>query len=130
VSEGRVALRRGRLDDAIATLRAALDLADRTDQRELELEVHDLLASACKQAGRFAEALEHRERHFALHREIVTDSADLRQRTIQVAHDNEIARNVAQITQLKTTGLIAEYAAEHTDVDAYHLEAYERLAAL
>lgn len=130
VSEGRVALRRGHLDDSISTLVAALDLADRTDQRELELEIHDLLAIACKQSGRFAEALEHRERHFALHREIVTDSADLRLRTIQVAHDNETARNRAQITRLETAGLIAGYAAEHADADAYHLEAYERLAAL
>jgi len=130
VSEGRVALRRGNADEAIATFVAALDLADRTDQRELELEIHDLLAVACKQAGRYAEALDHRERHFALHREIFTDSADLRLRTIQVAHDNETARHLAQITRLKTSGLIAGYAVEHVDVDAYHLEAYERVAAL
>ena len=130
VSEGRVALRVGDADGAIATLLAALDLADRTDHRELELELHDLLAVACKQAGRFSEALEHRERHFALHREIFTDAADLRLRTIQVAHDNESARQLAEITRLKTAGLIAGYAADHADVDAYHLEAYERVAAL
>ena len=29
-----------------------------------------------------------------------------------------------------TSGLVADYAAGHADVDAYHLEAYERLAAL
>ena len=130
VSEGRVALRSGRLDEAIAALLAALDLADRTDHRELELELHDLLAVACKQAGRLSEALEHRERHFALHREIFTDAADLRIRTVQVAHDNESARQLGQITHLTTSGLVAGYAVEHSDVDAYHLEAYERLAAL
>lgn len=130
VSEGRVALRSGRLDEAIAALLAALDLADRTDHRELELELHDLLAVACKQAGRLAEALEHRERHFALHREIFTDAADLRLRTLQVAHDNENARYLGQITRLTTSGLVADYAVEHSEVDAYHLEAYERLAAL
>lgn len=130
VSEGRVALRADRVDDAIASLLAALDLADRTDQGDLELEIHDLLAVAYKQAGRYAQALEHRERHVALHREISTDAAALRLRTIRVAHDNESARQLAQITRLKTTGLIAGYAHEHTDVDAYHLEAYERVAAL
>ena len=130
VSEGRVALRSGRTDEAIVALLAALDLADRTNHRELELELHDLLAVACKQAGRLSEALEHRERHFALHREIFTDAADLRMRTVQVAHDNENARHLGQITSLTTSGLIADYAAEHADVDAYHLEAYERLAAL
>ncbi len=130
VSEGRIALRGGQFDSAIATLLATLDLADRSDHRELELEVHDLLAIAFKQAGRHAEALEQRERHFALHREIFTDAADLRLRTVQVAHDNETARQLAEITRLKTTGLVADFAANHADVDAYHLEAFERLAAL
>ena len=88
------------------------------------------MAITYKQAGRYAEALEHRERHFALHREIFTDAADLRLRTVQVAHDNETARQLAEITRLKTTGLVADYAADHADVDAYHLEAYERVAAL
>ncbi len=130
VSEGRVALRTGRLDEAIASLLAALDLADRTDHREMELELHDLLAVACKQAGRLSEALEHRERHFALHREIFTDAADLRMRTVQVAHDNENARHLGQITRLTTSGLVVDFATGHADVDAYHLEAFERLAAL
>ena len=130
VSEGRVALRNGRFDVSISVLLAALDLADHSDHRELELEVHDLLATACKQAGRLSEALEHRERHFALHREIFTDAADLRMRTIQVAHDNENARHLGRITRMTTSGLVADFAAEHAEVDAYHLEAYERLAAL
>lgn len=130
VSEGRVALRTGRVNEAIASLLAALDLADRTDHREMELELHDLLAVACKQAGRLSEALEHRERHFALHREIFTDAADLRMRTVRVAHDNENARHLGQITRLTTSGLVADFASGHSDVDAYHLEAFERLAAL
>jgi putative two-component system response regulator len=130
VSEGRVALRDGRFDEAASMLLAALDLADRTDHRELELEVHDLLAVTYKQAGKLSEALEHRERHFALHREVFADAADLRMRTVQVAHESENARLLGQVTRLTTSSLIAEFAAEHTDVDAYHLEAYERLAAL
>lgn len=130
VAEGRVALRDGRLDDAIVTLLAALDLADRTDKCDLELELHDLLALTYKQAGRPSEALEHRERHFALHREVSADAADLRMRTLRVAHDNSNDRLLRQVTRLTTSGLIAGYAAEHSDVDAYHLEAYERLAAL
>ena len=130
VSEGRVALRSGQIDDAIASLAAALDLADRTDMRETELEIHDHLATAYKQAGRFTEALEHRERHFALHREIFTDAADLRLRTLQVAHDNQTARHRAEITRLQTSELVASFAAQHADADAYHLEAFERLAAL
>ncbi|WP_395155605.1 HD domain-containing phosphohydrolase [Ilumatobacter sp.] len=130
VSEGRVALRSGQTDEAITSLAAALDLADRTDHRELKLEIHDLMAMAYKQAERFGEALDHRERHFALHREIFTDSADLRLRTLQIAHDNQTARHCAEITRLQTTELVGSFAAQHADADAYHLEAFERLASL
>lgn len=130
IGEGRTRLRAGDVDRGIVSLLTALDLADRTDQRELELEVLDALATACKQTGRFAEALEYRERHLALHRDILTDAADLRLRTVRVAHANENARNLAQITELLRSDLVNGFAAEHTSVDAYHLEAYERLAAL
>ena len=130
ISEGRVALRSGQIDEAIVALSAALDLAQSTEMRESELEVRDHLATAFKQAGRFSEALEHREKQFSLHRGIFTDAADLRLRTLQVAHDNESARHRAEITRLKTSELVATFAADHADVDAYHLEAFERLAAL
>ncbi len=130
LSQGRVALRSGHLDEAIVTLSTALDLADRTDNRRLELEIHDVLSAAYRLAGRYAEALEQRERHFALHREIFTDAADLRLRTLQIAHDNETARHQMEITRLKSSGLVVDFAAAHVDADAYHLDAFERLAAL
>lgn len=130
VAEGRVALRSGHLDDAVAALTSALDLADRTDHREMELEIHDLLAVTYRQAGRFEEALDHRERHFALHREIFSDTADLRLRTLQLVHANETARQRTEITRLQTRELVTDFAARHADADAYHLEAFERLAAL
>lgn len=130
VSEGRVALRSGQTDEAIASLAAALDLADSSDHCELQLEIHDLMAMAYKHAEKFDEALDHRERHFALHREISTDSADLRLRTLQIAHDNQTARHRAEITRLQTTELVSSFAAQHADADAYHLEAFERLASL
>ena len=53
VAEGRVAIRRGALDDAIGVLQAALDMSERTDSREYELEINDLLATAFKRCGRF-----------------------------------------------------------------------------
>lgn len=130
LAEGRVALRSGQVDEAIALLSAALDLAARTVQRDVELEIHDLLATAFKDAERFDKALEHRERHFALHREIFDDSAALRLRTLQVAHSNQTARHRAEITRLQSSELVNSFGAPHADVDAYHLEAFERLAAL
>ena len=87
VAEGRVALRRGALDEAIAVLQAALDMSERTDAKEYELEINDLLATAFKRSGRFEEALERREQHDDQYRRIFTHAADLRLRTLQVAHE-------------------------------------------
>jgi putative two-component system response regulator len=130
LAEGRVALRLGNYDEAWAALVPALDLADRTDHRDLELEIHDLLATAYRQVGRFEEALLHRERHFALHREIYSDSTDLRIRTLQLAHDDQAARMRREMVRLRTSELVGSFAARRVDVDAYHLEAFERIAAL
>jgi len=68
VAEGRVALRRGALDEAITVLQAALDMSVRTESREFEMEVNDLLATAFKRSGRFEEALDRREQHDAQYR--------------------------------------------------------------
>jgi putative two-component system response regulator len=96
------------------------------------------LSCAYRLAGRYREALEQRERHFALHREIFTDAADLRLRTLQIAHHDETARHQMEITRLQAGGLVrawatnrtVDWAADRADPDAYHLEAFERLAAL
>ncbi len=135
VAEGRVALRRGALDDAISVLQAALDMSERTEAKEYELEVNDLLATAFKRSGRFEEALERRETHDHQHRQMFTHAADLRLRTLQVAHETATARYQAEIFRLR-----------HQDVDAgdhgafadsseaatpsHHLEAFEQLAIL
>ena len=107
VSEGRVALRSGQLTDAIASFTAALELAENTGAREAQLEVHDHLATTFKQAERFAEALRHREAHLALHREIFTDAAALRLRTLQVAHAHQRERHHAALVNRSRGGMLA-----------------------
>src|ERR687898_50005 len=136
VAEGRVALRSGALDDAIAVLQAALDMSERTEAKEYELEVNDLLATAFKRAGRFEEALERRERHDSQYRKMFTHAADLRLRTLQVAHDTATARQQAEIFRLRTQelevmvngedGLLAGSATAASQ----HHEAFEHLAIL
>ena len=110
VAEGRVALRRGALDDAIGVLQAALDMSERTDSKEYELEINDLLATAFKRSGRFEEALERRETHDAQYRQMFTHAADLRLRTLQVAHETATARQQAEIFRLR-----------HQDLDSHGL---------
>ena len=135
VAEGRVALRRGALDEAIATLQAALDTSERSESREYELEINDLLASAFKRSGRFEEALEARERHDAQYREMFTHATDLRLRTLQVAHETANARNQAEILRLRTSDIDTEHLAGDTLVDetwinGQTMEAFAQLAML
>jgi putative two-component system response regulator len=136
VAEGRVALRSGALDDAIAVLQAALDMSERTESREYELEINDLLATAFKRAGRFEEALERRERHDAQYRKMFTHAADLRLRTLQVAHDTATARQQAEIFRLRTQELEVMVAGDDAllagsaTAASHHHEAFEHLAIL
>ena len=134
VAEGRVALRRGALDDAISVLQAALDMSERTDAKEYELEVNDLLATAFKRSGRFEEALDRRETHDHQHRQMFTHAADLRLRTLQVAHDTAAARQQAEIFRLRAQDFDQPDHATDGDDDAatpaHHLEAFEQLAIL
>ena len=133
VAEGRVALRRGALDEAITVLQAALDMSERTDSKEYELEINDLLATAFKRSGRFEEALDRRETHDAQYRTMFTHAADLRLRTLQVAHETATARQEAEIYRLRSQDG-APVAADSTDIESttpsHHLEAFEQLAVL
>jgi putative two-component system response regulator len=134
VAEGRVALRRGVLDEAISVLQAALDLSERSGAREYELEINELLATTFKRSGRFEEALEARERHDTLHRQMFTHAAELRVRTLRVAHDTAATRLQGEIVRLRNAagdaraidpGVLDEWA-----LDAHTLEAFEQLATL
>ncbi|HUF98065.1 MAG TPA: HD domain-containing phosphohydrolase, partial [Ilumatobacter sp.] len=136
VAEGRVAIRRGALDDAIGVLQAALDMSERTDSREYELEINDLLATAFKRCGRFEEALESRERYDAQHRQMFTHAADLRLRTLQVAHETATARHQAEILRLRSHELELSVGDQRTGdhpvsvISPHQLEAFEQLAIL
>jgi putative two-component system response regulator len=137
VAEGRVALRRGALDEAIAVLQAGLHLSERHESKEYELEINDLLATAFKRSGRFEEALDRREAHDAQYRQMFTHAADLRLRTLQVAHETATARHEAEIFRLRTQDV--EHLVHEDPLDpivdpvttaTHHLEAFHQLAVL
>ncbi len=132
MAEGRVALRRGALAEAISVLQAALDMAERTDSREFEVEINDLLATAFKRSGRFEEALDRREKHDSQYRQMFTHATDLRLRTLQVAHETSTARQQAEILRLRTHELEAMVTTDGEPIvrSANQLDAFERLAVL
>ena len=107
-----------------------------TEARESELEIDELLATALKRSGRFEEALERREHHDKLYRELFSNTADLRLRTLQVAFENSNARAEAEMLRLRQHDreVRVQEAAGHqapSDVaGAAHLEAFEQLAIL
>jgi putative two-component system response regulator len=130
ISEGRVALRGDHVDAAIASLTEALELADLHEHRRSQLEIHDHLATAFKKVGRDGEALRHRELQFSLHRDVTADATELRMRTLQIAHDGESARLGAEMTRLRTSALSTDFVDSLAEVDAFHVEAFERLASI
>ncbi|HEY5662789.1 MAG TPA: HD domain-containing phosphohydrolase [Ilumatobacter sp.] len=136
VAEGRVAIHRGAFGDAISVLNAALELTETSESQEYELEINDLLATAYKRSGRFEEALARREAHDEKYRQMFTHSADLRLRTLQVAHETAAARQEAEIFRLRSMegGPQAVAGADGGErgagQESYHLEAFEQLAVL
>jgi putative two-component system response regulator len=135
-AEGRIAILGGALDDAIAVLQPALELAEKSNAKEAVLTIHDLLATAFKRRGRFEEALEHREAHDKQYRDMFTHAADLRLRTLQVAHETATARQQAEIFRLRAQELERMVGGEpaaapgSATAASHHLEAFEHLAIL
>ncbi len=120
----------GHLMRAEADLMIALDIAQRSTMRSSELAARELLADVYKRLGRFEEALAQQEVRFAIHRELFDQGADLRIKTLQIAHDTERARNEAEILRLRTTKLEALVQGRTHELEEYQLEAFQRLAVL
>jgi putative two-component system response regulator len=128
IAEGRVALRRGALDEAISVLSSALELAHKTELPLVELETHELLTSAFKRAGRFEEALDHQEKRFELHKVVFNASSDLRVRTLQIAYDASTARQQAEIMRLQAAELEQIVHGLPNEPATYQIDSFERLA--
>ncbi len=77
-----------------------------------------------------------RERHDAQYRKMFTHAADLRLRTLQVAHDTATARQQAEIFRLRTQELEVMVASDDrvhagsATAASHQLEAFEQLAIL
>ena len=92
IAHGELSAAQGRSEAALVHWADALELAADAQLTEMALELRHRLASMYKQLGRFAEALEHQEARYELHREIIERGSDMRIKTIQIQHDMEIVR--------------------------------------
>jgi putative two-component system response regulator len=116
------------LEDAISVLSSALELARRAEWRMIELEIHELLASAFKRSGRLEEALEHQEQRFELYKVVFNNTSDLRVRTLQIAHDAATAQQQAEIMRLRASELEQIVHGGGDGAAAFQLDSFERLA--
>jgi putative two-component system response regulator len=132
-----LALARGDLDRmaerpsaAAEQYRQALALALEHGMVDQELRAHTALAAVYKQLGRFEEALAHQEARFDRHQDLFSHGADLRVKTLQIAHDTEATRQQAEILRLRTGELEELVRGRTYDLEEYQLEAFERLAVI
>jgi response regulator RpfG family c-di-GMP phosphodiesterase len=129
-ARGRVCIATGNTGDAIATLEAAVDIAQQNEFSDNELVVHGLLAEVFKSQGRFEDALLHREACTRIHETIFNRDTDLRIKTLQISHDTLAARDQAELLRVRTTELEQLVTARTQDLEEQHYEAFQRLAAI
>ena len=130
LASGRLSMQIGDHDAAQRDLELALELALRTTNPEGVLRAHTALAEMHKGLGRFEQALVHQEARFTANEELFNRGADLRIKTLQIAHDTEAARQQAEILRLRTSELEALVRGRTRELEEYQLETFQRLAVL
>lgn len=127
---GKVALARDDIRAAADHYRQALETAEAGGDIVSKLNALTQLAATCKRLGEFESALAYQEERFRVHEMMFSEGADLRIKTLQVAHDTEAARQQAEILRLRTGELEALVRGRTYDLEEYQLEAFQRLAVL
>ena len=117
-------------DHALREWGDALELATQAGMTEVALTLREKLASLCKEMGRYELALVHQEARYALNEEMFNRGTDLRIRTLQIQHDTEAARQQSEILRLRTTDLEQRVAVRTDHLEAFQLEALQRVAVL
>ena len=129
-NRGVVAVARGHDQDGERDFREVLRLAQENGLAHSEIEAHEALSKICRRLGRFEEALDHQEARFAVNNSLFNQGADLRIKTLQIAHDTERSRQQAEILRLRTTELEDLVRVRIQDSEHYQIETFQRLAAL
>ncbi len=105
LSIGRVYSRQQRGDEARAVLRQALELAETIDAKSVLFEIHQALAELYKQQGDFEQALAHYEQFHRFEKEVFSEEAGHKLKSLQVIHQTETARKEAEINRLRNVEL-------------------------
>lgn len=127
---GAVALQQGNDQAAEADYAEALALSQLNSLAPSEIEAHEALSKICRRSGRFEEALDHQDARFEINNSLFNQGADLRIKTLQIAHDTERSRQQAEILRLRTTELEDLVRVRIQDSENYQVETFQRLASL
>lgn len=127
---GRLRARQDRQDEALDIVEHALATALDADLPELALRSRALLAQMCKELGHFERALDHQEARFRLHEELFNRGADLRVKTLQIAHETAAAKQRADSLGNRSTELEGLVRARTREMESHHLASFVRLAAI
>lgn len=95
-------------DQALTTLKQALELAEEIGAKGRLVEVHQLLSSVHNKVGQFQRALYHYECFHQIKEQVFNDEAETRLKNLEVVYQVEAARREAEIEQLKNVALKQE----------------------
>ncbi|MBU0982242.1 MAG: tetratricopeptide repeat protein [candidate division Zixibacteria bacterium] len=96
----------GKSDEAaLEHLRLGLLLAERLNAKRQQINCHQTLSDVLARLGDFETALEHHRHYARLEREVFSEQADRKLKTLQVVHETESAKKEAEIHRLKNIEL-------------------------
>ena len=95
-------------DQALFTLKQALELAEEIGAKGRLVEVHQLLSTVHNKVGQFQRALFHYECFHQIKEQVFNDEAETRLKNLEVVYQVEAARREAEIEQLKNVALKLE----------------------
>jgi diguanylate cyclase (GGDEF)-like protein len=124
----RIALQRGRYDEALEAAHQSLALAVKHGRSIEEFTCHELLSRIDEARGDIASALAHYRRYHELERIRVNDETSTRLASLQVEHEVDAARKDAEIHRLRSLALQREV--EERRILQTKLEAEASLDAL
>ncbi len=90
---------------ALMHLRRGLELAVKLEAKPQMIVCHEVLSGILARQGELAAALEHHRQFAKLEREVFSEQADQKLKTLQVVHDTENAKKEAEIHRLKNIEL-------------------------
>ena len=114
----------------VQILDRAVEPVVRMEALRRRIRAHREAGTLCRSSGLLAQAVAHLEQRVMSVEALSVITTDQRMAAQQIAHDAEAGRQQAEILRLRTGELEALVRGRTYDLEAYQLEAFQRLAVL